>query len=57
MIIGGPGSVLGALVIGLMFGFVQAVVSIFASPTVATFSYLGAMLLTLMVRPQGLFAK
>jgi branched-chain amino acid transport system permease protein len=57
MIIGGPGSVLGALVIGLMFGFTQAIVSIFASPTIATFSYLGAMLLTLMVRPQGLFAK
>lgn len=57
MIIGGPGSVLGALVIGLMFGFIQAIVSIFTSPTIATFSYLGAMLVTLMVRPQGLFAK
>jgi branched-subunit amino acid ABC-type transport system permease component len=55
MIIGGPGSVLGALVIGLTFGFIQAVVSIFASPTIATFSYLGAMLVILLFRPQGLF--
>lgn len=57
MIIGGPGSVLGALVIGLTFGFTQAVVSIFASPTVATFSYLGAMLVILLFRPQGLFSR
>lgn len=57
MIIGGPGSVLGALVIGLVFGFTQAFVSIFASPTVATFSYLGAMLVILLIRPQGLFAR
>jgi branched-chain amino acid transport system permease protein len=57
MIVGGPGSVIGALVIGLIFGFTQAAVGIFASPTVATFSYLGAMLLILMLKPSGLFAR
>jgi len=57
MIIGGPGSVLGALVVGLVFGFTQAIVSNFASPTVAAFSYLGAMLLILLFKPSGLFAK
>lgn len=57
MIIGGPGSVLGAVVIGMVFGFTQAVVSIFASPTIAAFSYLGAMLVILLFRPQGLFAR
>ena len=57
MIIGGPGSVVGALVVGLVFGFTQATVSIFTSPTIATFTYLGAMLVILLVRPQGLFAK
>jgi branched-chain amino acid transport system permease protein len=57
MIIGGPGSVLGALVIGMVFGFTQAVVSIFASPTIAAFSYLGAMLVILLFRPSGLFAR
>ncbi len=57
MIIGGPGSVLGALVVGMVFGFTQAVVSIFASPTAATFSYLAAMLVILLFRPNGLFKK
>ncbi len=57
MIVGGPGSVLGALVIGLLFGFTQAGVSVFASPTVATFSYLGIMLLVLLLKPSGLFAR
>ena len=57
MIIGGPGSVIGSLVIGMTFGFTQAIVSIFASPTAATFSYLGAMLLILLFRPSGLFKR
>ncbi len=57
MIIGGPGSVLGALIIGIVFGFTQAIVSIFANPTVAAFSYLGAMLVILLFRPSGLFAR
>jgi len=57
MIIGGPGSVLGALVVGMVFGFTQAIVSIFSSPTVATFSYLGAMLVMLLFRPNGLFKR
>jgi branched-chain amino acid transport system permease protein len=57
MIIGGPGSVLGALVVGLVFGFTQAIVSMFASPTIAAFSYLGAMLLILLFKPSGLFAR
>ncbi|MDO9279044.1 MAG: branched-chain amino acid ABC transporter permease [Polaromonas sp.] len=57
MIIGGPGSVIGALVVGMTFGFTQAIVSIFASPTAATFSYLGAMLIMLLFRPNGLFKK
>ena len=57
MIIGGPGSVMGALVVGMTFGFTQAIVSIFASPTAATFSYLGAMLVILLFRPNGLFKR
>jgi branched-subunit amino acid ABC-type transport system permease component len=57
MIIGGPGSVLGALVVGLVFGFTQAIVSTFASPTIAAFSYLGAMLIILLFKPSGLFAR
>ncbi|MET0676968.1 MAG: branched-chain amino acid ABC transporter permease [Bradyrhizobium sp.] len=57
MIVGGPGSVVGALCVGLVFGFTQAIVSVFADPTVSTFAYLLAMLAMLFVRPSGLFAK
>jgi branched-subunit amino acid ABC-type transport system permease component len=57
MIVGGPGSVLGALVVGMVFGFTQAIVSIFASPTAATFSYLFAMLAMLLFKPTGLFSR
>jgi len=57
MIVGGPGSVLGALVVGMVFGFTQAGVAVFASPTVATFSYLGVMLVILLLKPSGLFAR
>lgn len=57
MIIGGPGSVLGAFVVAMVFGFTQAIVSLFASPTIATFAYLGTMLLILLVRPSGVFSR
>jgi len=57
MIVGGPGSVAGAVVIGMLFGFTQAGVSVFASPTIATFSYLAVMLMVLLLKPSGLFAR
>ena len=57
MIVGGPGSVLGAFVIGMVFGFTQALVNVVASPTVATFSYLAVMLVILLIKPAGLFAR
>jgi branched-chain amino acid transport system permease protein len=44
-------------VIGMIFGFTQAAVSLFASPTLATFSYLVVMLIILLVKPSGLFAR
>jgi branched-subunit amino acid ABC-type transport system permease component len=57
MIVGGPGSVLGALCVGLVFGFTQAIVSVFADPTIAAFAYLLAMLIMLFLRPNGLFLR
>ncbi len=57
MIVGGPGSVLGALCVGLVFGFTQAIVSVFADPTIATFAYLLVMLAMLFLRPNGLFSR
>jgi branched-chain amino acid transport system permease protein len=49
--------VLGSVVIGMIFGFTQAAVSLFASPTLAAFSYLIVMLIILLVKPSGLFAR
>jgi branched-chain amino acid transport system permease protein len=57
MIVGGPGSVLGAFVVGMIFGFTQALVNVIASPTVAAFAYLGVMLTVLLVKPEGVFSK
>jgi branched-chain amino acid transport system permease protein len=57
MITGGPGSVLGAVVIGMLFGFTQAAVSVFASPTAASFCYLGVMLVAMMLKPSGVFTR
>jgi branched-subunit amino acid ABC-type transport system permease component len=57
MIVGGPGSVLGAMVMGMIFGFTQAAVSAVANPMLANFAYLGLMLLILLIRPSGLFAR
>ena len=57
MITGGPGSVLGAVVIGMLFGFTQAAVSVFASPTVANFCYLGVMLVVMVLKLSGVFAR
>lgn len=57
MIVGGPGSVVGALCVGLVFGFTQAIISVFADPTIATFAYLVVMLAILFVKPSGLFVK
>jgi branched-subunit amino acid ABC-type transport system permease component len=57
MIVGGPGSVMGALCVSLVFGFTQSIVSVFADPTIATFAYLLAMLVMLLLKPSGLFLK
>jgi branched-chain amino acid transport system permease protein len=57
MIVGGPGSVFGCFVMGMVFGFTQAIVSLAGSPTLANFAYLGLMLLILLLKPSGLFAR
>jgi len=57
MIIGGPGSILGALMVGLVFGFTQAIVSAVSTPSMATFTYLAAMLAILLIKPSGVFNR
>jgi branched-chain amino acid transport system permease protein len=57
MIVGGPGSVMGAMVVGLIFGFTRAIVTLIASPVMANFVFYAVMLLTLLVKPMGLFRR
>jgi branched-chain amino acid transport system permease protein len=57
MIVGGPGSVMGAMVVGLLFGFTRSIVTLISNPTMANFVFYGVMILTLLVRPMGLFRR
>ncbi len=55
-VIGGLGSLLGAVVAGVLVGVVVALTSLFA-PALSTISMFALMALVLLVRPQGLFGR
>lgn len=55
-VVGGMGSLVGAVVAGLLVGIVVALTSLFA-PELADLSMFALMALVLLVRPQGLFGK
>lgn len=55
-VIGGMGSLLGAVVAGLLVGIVVNMTSLFA-PEMASIAMFALMALVLLVRPQGLFGK
>ncbi|KZD12239.1 branched-chain amino acid ABC transporter permease [Oceanibaculum pacificum] len=55
-VIGGMGSLLGAVTAGLLVGIVVAMTSLFA-PDMAKVAIFGLMALVLLVRPQGLFGR
>lgn len=55
-VIGGLGSILGAVIAGMLVGVVVSLVSLFA-PEMATISMFALMALVLLFRPQGLFGK
>lgn len=57
VIVGGMGSVAGAVVAGLLLTQVQAVSSLFISPVWSDPIVFGIMVAMLMVRPQGLFGR
>ncbi len=57
VIVGGMGSIKGAVLAGLLLTQVQAVSSLFISPVWTDPIVFGIMVLVLMVRPQGLFGK
>lgn len=55
-VVGGMGSLLGAVVAGLLVGVVVSLTSLFA-PEMATIAMFALMAVVLLVRPQGLFGK
>lgn len=57
VIIGGMGSIKGALLAGLLLTQVQSISSLFISPVWSDPLLFGIMVLVLMWRPQGLFGK
>mgnify|MGYP005852180713 CR=1 FL=1 len=57
VIVGGMGSIAGAVVAGLFLTQVQAIASLYISPVWTDPIVFGIMVLMLMVRPQGLFGR
>lgn len=57
VIIGGMGSIKGAVAAGLLLTQIQAISSLYISPAWTDPLLFGIMVLFLMVRPQGLFGK
>ncbi|SSW66145.1 branched-chain amino acid ABC transporter permease [Achromobacter agilis] len=56
LVIGGLGSLYGALAAGILVGIIQSVSSVFV-PSASTVLIYVAMVATLMIRPQGLFGE
>jgi branched-chain amino acid transport system permease protein len=56
VILGGVGQVAGTLAAGLFVGVLSAVVSVVLSPAASPFVLFSAIVLALLLRPQGLFA-
>ena len=57
VILGGIGHVLGTLVAGLLVGALSGLVSVLASPATEPFVLFSMIILALLLRPQGLFAR
>jgi branched-chain amino acid transport system permease protein len=55
-VIGGLGSLTGAVVAGILVGLVTSMTSLVA-PEMATISMFALMALVLLIRPQGLFGR
>src|SRR5437773_1368835 len=55
VVLGGLGSVGGAVAAALLLGVVQAIVAVEISPVWSSFSYFVVLIAILLVRPQGLF--
>ena len=57
MIVGGLGSMTGALMGGLLIGVSEAVAGLVVQPSLKSMFSFGLLILILLLRPQGLFGK
>jgi branched-chain amino acid transport system permease protein len=57
IVIGGMGSLLGAVFGGLIMGLVDGVIPIFADPAVASIGSLLIVIILLIIKPEGLFGR
>lgn len=57
VILGGIGHLTGTLAAGMLVGVLSGVVSVLLSPAAAPFVLFSAIVLALLLRPQGLFAR
>jgi len=57
VIVGGMGSIKGAVIAGIVLMQIQALASLYVSPVWTEPLLFGVMVLVLMWRPQGLFGK
>jgi branched-chain amino acid transport system permease protein len=57
VIVGGLGSMTGALMGGLLIGVSEAVAGLLADPSLKSMFSFGLLILVLLLRPQGLFGK
>ena len=57
VLVGGIGSIFGALVVSLAFGFIESIVSFFLDPYLSIFIFYAIVFATLFLRPKGLFSK
>ena len=57
VVIGGMGSIVGAVLCGLMIGLLESVMSLVASEGIATAAIYSLLLAVLLVRPSGLAGR
>ena len=57
IVIGGMGSLLGAVVGGLIMGLVDGVIPVYADPAVASIGSLLIVIVLLIIKPEGLFGR
>jgi branched-chain amino acid transport system permease protein len=57
VLIGGLGSIAGALVGGVLVGIAEALAGLFAAPSMSSMIVFGLLVAVLVLRPQGLFGR